>query len=544
MAVDAVAATDTPSQPYRLARNPKYEGQRSYTFEETLAMFDFWDVVDIFNPLQHIPIIGSIYRELTGDEIGSFATVAGGALFGGPIGAVFGVANAVVKEATGSDPGQLAMAAFLSDDGTRPATMAPLPDNVANAAPSAPLGATLLAARGGVQADATTVATSPVTVFTGVTNPGGTGGALASGTVSSAWANPYAAPLGGLLLSGQGDRLMPGAVFDGGAQARTLTRADAVPTLTGAQSAALAAFVTQQSGGGPSRGDGSPRITTAPGGITGAELAARTAVAPAAATDPGHQGQDMPQNETPTMTQGQDQDASRNPRQDRAPDDPSTRQPAAMAAPAVPTDIQRGRDALRTRLAAAQGASLPGLGPNQGLGAAAGAATEVAAADGRPTGMTLADYRDRPVTPAVDADRRPSGRGRAGSRTAINGGDAAGFANLLPDPATMARVLEQGGTVANAVAAQARRAAEGLGHTVSPAPVTGGYPRPEAFRAMPVAGNGEATATTTPAVPTPVAAGDGSAPVVAQPWFSNQVMDAMRRYDALRDGAGAIQPVS
>ncbi len=27
----------------------------------------FWDFVDIVNPLQHVPVINTIYRELTGD---------------------------------------------------------------------------------------------------------------------------------------------------------------------------------------------------------------------------------------------------------------------------------------------------------------------------------------------------------------------------------------------------------------------------------------------------------------------------------------------
>jgi len=47
----------------------------------------FWDFLDIINPLQHIPGISSLYRAVTGDEIGSVAKIAGGTLFGGPLGA-------------------------------------------------------------------------------------------------------------------------------------------------------------------------------------------------------------------------------------------------------------------------------------------------------------------------------------------------------------------------------------------------------------------------------------------------------------------------
>lgn len=527
MATDAVAATDATSPSHRLARNPKYEGQRSYTFEETMAMFDFWDVVDIFNPLQHIPLIGNLYREVTGDEIGSFASVAGSTLYGGPIGAVFGMANMVVKESTGKDAGQLAMAAFLDEEGGPPALLGPPPDNLAQAEITAPLGADLLAGGGATTpASAATLATAPVTVFTGVTTPGGAGAPTPPPAAALARAG-YAAPLGGLLLASETAHMAAGADGAATAGAQALARADAVPTLTGAQSAALAAFVAQHAGGGASRTESAQRVAAPPTSVAGAEAAARAAVTPPATTDPGQQGQDMPQDETPTMNQRQDQSASRDPRQDGQ-SDATMQRPAAAATPAMPADIQRGRDALRARMAAAQGASPAlGQGPNQGLGAAAGAAASASLAS-RPTGMTLADYRDRPVTPAVDAERAGSRPRRSVAPSSINAGDARAFADLLPDAATMARVLEQGGTVANAVANEAQRAAEGIGHTVSPTPITGGYPRPDAFRAMPVAAPDPAPAPgTTPAT-------SETAPVVAQPWFSDRVMDAMRRYDALR----------
>src|SRR5439155_22447572 len=40
----------------------------------------FKDLVAIVNPLQHIPIVGSIYRAATGDDIGFMPRVIGGAL--------------------------------------------------------------------------------------------------------------------------------------------------------------------------------------------------------------------------------------------------------------------------------------------------------------------------------------------------------------------------------------------------------------------------------------------------------------------------------
>lgn len=71
--------------------------------------FSFWDLVDIVNPLQHIPVVNNIYRNITGDEIGTVARIAGGALFGGVAGAAFGAANALMVHEKGADLGQMAM---------------------------------------------------------------------------------------------------------------------------------------------------------------------------------------------------------------------------------------------------------------------------------------------------------------------------------------------------------------------------------------------------------------------------------------------------
>jgi hypothetical protein len=74
--------------------------------------FNFRDVLDLINPLQHIPVLGNIYRKLTGDVAAPAIRIAGGALFGGPLGAAFAAANVVVKEWMRSDvePGALVSA--------------------------------------------------------------------------------------------------------------------------------------------------------------------------------------------------------------------------------------------------------------------------------------------------------------------------------------------------------------------------------------------------------------------------------------------------
>lgn len=71
--------------------------------------FSFGDVIDIINPLQHLPVIGTLYRKITGDTIGSFSSLVGGTLFGGPIGAISSGINLALKEGTGKDIAENAM---------------------------------------------------------------------------------------------------------------------------------------------------------------------------------------------------------------------------------------------------------------------------------------------------------------------------------------------------------------------------------------------------------------------------------------------------
>lgn len=93
--------------------------------------FSFKTVLDTINPLQHIPIVSTIYRELTGDIPAPVSQVAGGALFGGVIGFVASLFNVQVEGVTGKDIGAHAVAA-LNEDG-KPGT-APAAPATANAA--------------------------------------------------------------------------------------------------------------------------------------------------------------------------------------------------------------------------------------------------------------------------------------------------------------------------------------------------------------------------------------------------------------------------
>ena len=70
----------------------------------------FWDFLDIVNPLQHIPVISTLYRSITGDEIDPAAKIAGGTLYGGPVGAISSLVDVAIDAGTGKDIGEHAMA--------------------------------------------------------------------------------------------------------------------------------------------------------------------------------------------------------------------------------------------------------------------------------------------------------------------------------------------------------------------------------------------------------------------------------------------------
>jgi hypothetical protein len=86
--------------------------------------FSFRDILDVINPLQHLPVISTLYRWITGDTIGALPRIVGDGLYGGPIGLVAGLFNAQVKEESGKDVGEQVIAA-LGGDTSAPAADAP-----------------------------------------------------------------------------------------------------------------------------------------------------------------------------------------------------------------------------------------------------------------------------------------------------------------------------------------------------------------------------------------------------------------------------------
>lgn len=94
--------------------------------------FSFADFLDVINPLQHIPIVSTLYRAITGDTIKSAEQLAGDTLYGGMIGFAASVANITFKEITGKDAGDTVLA-FLegkNGGGDRPIAVASAADTV------------------------------------------------------------------------------------------------------------------------------------------------------------------------------------------------------------------------------------------------------------------------------------------------------------------------------------------------------------------------------------------------------------------------------
>jgi hypothetical protein len=80
--------------------------------------FGFEDLLDVVNPLQHLPGIGWLYRELSGDMIKPPAAIAGGALFGGPLGFAGAILSAAFESLSGETPeGYLARLASPNEHG-------------------------------------------------------------------------------------------------------------------------------------------------------------------------------------------------------------------------------------------------------------------------------------------------------------------------------------------------------------------------------------------------------------------------------------------
>lgn len=72
---------------------PQSPAQESAQTEES---FGFGDLLDMINPLHHIPLVNIVYRNLSGDTIKPIGKIIGGAAFGGPLGLASSLAGIVI----------------------------------------------------------------------------------------------------------------------------------------------------------------------------------------------------------------------------------------------------------------------------------------------------------------------------------------------------------------------------------------------------------------------------------------------------------------
>lgn len=111
--------------------------------EKPAPPMSFSDLLDVVNPLQHIPVVSTIYQKFTGDTIESGPRMLGGALFGAITGSFLpslatAAFNTIVKETSGRDAGEHVASLFESTPGEEPpvqmvAPTVPTPQGVAMA---------------------------------------------------------------------------------------------------------------------------------------------------------------------------------------------------------------------------------------------------------------------------------------------------------------------------------------------------------------------------------------------------------------------------
>jgi hypothetical protein len=73
---------------------PVAEGQ----YEPQPSSMSFSEFLSGLNPLQHLPVVGMVYRAITGDIPPTVMRVAGAFLLGGPVGAIITAVGAAAEE--------------------------------------------------------------------------------------------------------------------------------------------------------------------------------------------------------------------------------------------------------------------------------------------------------------------------------------------------------------------------------------------------------------------------------------------------------------
>ncbi|HEY7164339.1 MAG TPA: hypothetical protein VIB79_07235 [Candidatus Binatia bacterium] len=112
--IDAITQSPNNAQPEISKPSPHQEHPFKLWEKDD---FSFGDVVDVINPLQHLPVVATIYRKMTNDRIGFAPRVIGGALWGRIGGFVSGLINAASEWLTGKDIGDHIYTALFGPTG-------------------------------------------------------------------------------------------------------------------------------------------------------------------------------------------------------------------------------------------------------------------------------------------------------------------------------------------------------------------------------------------------------------------------------------------
>ena len=123
----------------------------SETIDSGKSFFD--NLLDVVNPLEHLPIVSTIYNHITGHTPNDFAQAAGDMLYGGPVGFLSSIGNIAFTHITGKSVGDTVWDWVIGDkSGDASAKPAGHDDSHAAQKPSSDLFSYL---RAGNSADAT-----------------------------------------------------------------------------------------------------------------------------------------------------------------------------------------------------------------------------------------------------------------------------------------------------------------------------------------------------------------------------------------------------
>jgi hypothetical protein len=96
----------------------------------------FHHLLDVVNPLQHLPVIGTVYRAMTGEHIGAVEKIAGDTLYGGLWGAISSVADLAFEGITGKSAEDTVIGWIKGDSNSQVAKITPPSITVAQSLPS------------------------------------------------------------------------------------------------------------------------------------------------------------------------------------------------------------------------------------------------------------------------------------------------------------------------------------------------------------------------------------------------------------------------